>query len=105
MRSNQRLRMGARSLAVFADQAGSARLAASMARAASSAPRFGTVATSAPVAGSKTEKVLLDVIHWPSIRAALGNFLAIMLNANSIALCRNTQTRSSMSHATREYQR
>jgi len=74
--------MAARSFAVLADQAGSARQAASMARIASLAPRSGTLATSAPVAGSLTEKVLAEVIHCPSIRAATGNFLAIMFIGN-----------------------
>src|SRR5688572_22070113 len=82
MRSNQRLRMAARSFAVLADQAGSARLAASMARVASLAPRSGTVATSAPVAGSKTGNMWFDVTHWPSIMAAAGNFLEIMVIGN-----------------------
>src|SRR5512147_1108030 len=74
--------MVARSFAVLADQAGSALAAASMARAASLAPRSGTAATSAPVAGSVTEKVLAEVTHCPSIRAAVGNFLAIMVMFN-----------------------
>ena len=91
-RSNQRLRIAARSFAVLADQAGSARAAASMARVASLAPRFGTVATSAPVAGSVTEKVLVEVIHWPSIRAAVGNFLAIIFIGN-LLLTRLARTR------------
>jgi hypothetical protein len=82
MRSNQRLRMVARSFAVLADQEGSARAAASMARAVSPAPRSGTAATSAPVAGSVTEKVLAEVTHSPSIRAAAGNFLEIMVICN-----------------------
>src|SRR5215813_337532 len=86
MRSNQRLRMIARSFAVLADQAGSAREAASMARAASFGSRSGTVATSAPVAGSVTENVLLDVIHSPSISAAVGNFLEIMVITKSPSL-------------------
>src|ERR1044071_2498943 len=85
MRSNQRLRMTARSFAVLADQAGSARAAASMARAASSAVRSGTLATSSPVAGSLTGKVLAEVTHSPSIRAAAGNFLKIMFMVNSSA--------------------
>src|SRR5262245_6767772 len=75
--------MMARSLAVLADQAGSARAAASIARVVSSAPRLGTVVISSPVAGSSTEKVLFEVTHLPLIRAALGNFLAIKFTATS----------------------
>src|SRR5262245_46130450 len=81
--------MMARSFAVLADQAGSARDAASMARVASSAPRLGTVVISSPVAGSSTEKVLFEVTHLPSIRAALGNFLAIRFTRLSSASARS----------------
>src|SRR6185437_9797489 len=88
--------MVARSFAVLADQAGSALAAASMARAASSAPRLGTAATSPPVAGSVTERVLEEVTHSPSIRAAVGNFLAIMVIFNlrqRIVMRRSCDTR------------
>src|SRR5204862_332381 len=59
MRSNQRRRMAARSLAVFLLQAGKARLAASMAWRVSAALSFGTVPMISPVAGLST------LSDWP----------------------------------------
>src|SRR5262245_15951100 len=106
--------MIARSFAVLADQAGSARAAASIARVAFSASRLGTVVISSPVAGSSTEKVLFEVTHLPSIRAALGNFLAIRFTTLSSAPARSRpilrlsttmQTCHRRPQATLEYQR
>ena len=51
MRSNQRRRSAARSLAVRAAQAGSAAAAAAIARRVSAAPMFGMVPSLSPVAG------------------------------------------------------
>ena len=57
IRSNQRRRIAARSLASILRQAGMAALAASMARRVSSAPIFGIVPIFWPVAGLKTSMV------------------------------------------------
>ncbi len=56
--SNQRRRMAARSFAVLARQAGRAASAALMACRVSSAPTSATWASSSPVAGLVTAKVL-----------------------------------------------
>src|SRR5262249_29474338 len=54
IRSNQRRRTAARSLAVLRRHAGNARAAASMARRVSSRPSFGTTPSVSPVAGLST---------------------------------------------------
>ncbi len=75
IRSNSRRRMAARSLASMALQAGSARLAASMARRVSAAPSAGTSPTTSPVAGFFTAMVLplSASIHLPSMQFACRN--------------------------------
>ena len=66
--SNHLRRMAARSLAVFARQAGRARSAASIARRVSATPTLGTVPIISPLAGSVTLIVLPSSapIHAPS---------------------------------------